>query len=306
MQITTISTSQNRGYVPIKSWDGVEAALNAFNNGSINDSRATNKKLYDDLGDTGGGMGAALITMGNAFMSEQKSDFVARMLEQAKSSIDDCGSWRGDYDYDGMGTAFFKTSVDIVLLDKEEDIYGIRLNAAYVGDKPEASMATHYNVERGIKQCVISIETEPASPDRFTFDFEIILRKLDGILATNEISGVEVAKAMMNSDSWSTPTFTLPGAEGYIVTIQPGRIGHRMNRVDDELVDQWSTNGSCLSGNLQRDYESDDENAKEKPTLRITVKKEGASDYGHDGVIWKTDEQEKIIALSNKIAAALR
>ena len=61
MQITEISTGQNRDFVPIKGWDGVEAALNAYNSGSINGSRATEQKLYDDAGDAGGGMGAALI-----------------------------------------------------------------------------------------------------------------------------------------------------------------------------------------------------------------------------------------------------
>lgn len=305
MQITTISTSQHRNYVPIKGWDGVEAALNAYNSGSINGSRATEQQLYKDASEDYGGMAVGLLALGGALIAQQKSDFVTRMLEQAKPTVADRGSWRGDYDYDGMGTAFFKTSVDIVLLDKEEDIYGISLNAAYVGDKPEANMAAYYGVERGIKQCFINLEAEPVSADGFTFDFEIILRKLDDVLATNDISGEEVVATLLSGDSWDTPTFNLSGVEGFVVTIQPGRVGHRMDRVDGELVDKWSANGSCLSGNLQRDYGSDDENAKEKPTLRIIVKKEGASDYGHDSVIWKTEEQEKIIALSNKIATAL-
>lgn len=306
MQITEISTSQHRDFVPIKGWEGVEAALNAYNSGSIDGSRATEQKLYDDAGDAGGGMGAALIGLGNAIMEQQKSNFVARMLEQAKPSIADCGSWCGDYDYDGMGTAFFKTTVNIVLLDKDEEVYGISLNAAYVGDKPEVNMATYFEVERGIKQCAVSIEAEPTSADGFTFDFEVILRKLDRVLDTSDISGEEVVAAIMAGDGWNSPSFVLPGPDGYEITLKTDRVGRRMGRVDGEPVDQWSSKDSCLFGNLQQDYGSDDENARLKPTLSIAIKKEGASDYGHDGVIWKTEDQEKIVALSNKIAAALR
>lgn len=306
MQITQVSTSQHRDYVPIKGWDGVEAALNAYNNGDINGSRATEQQLYKDSGEDHGNRAVGILALSGALMEQQKSRFVTCMLEQAKPVVADRGCWHGSYDYGAMGTAFFKTDVDIVLLDQEEDIYGISLNAAYVGDKPEANMATYYDVERGIKRCFVNVEAEPTSIDGFTFDFEIILRKLDDILGTNDISGEEVVAVMMADNGFGTPTFTLPGVNGYAVTIQPGCVGQRMNRVNGELVDRWSANGSCLLGNLERDYESDDENAKLKPTLRITVRKEGASDYGLDGLIWKTEEQEEIIALSNKIAAALR
>jgi hypothetical protein len=306
MQITAISTNQIRTLVPVKGWDSVEAALNAYNNGDINDSREAERQLSADLGKTDDGIGAALICLNGATAPDQKSDFITQMMKQAKSSIAEHDKWSGSYDYDGLNTAFFKTSVDIVRLDKQEDVYGISLQAAYVGKQPEVNLATFYAVERGIKQCSIDIEVEPTSADGFTFDFEVILGKLDDVLDTSHITGETIAAVMMAGDGWDTPIFTLPATDGYQITLQTGLVGNRMDRVGGKIVDRWSADGSCLLGNLLRDTTRADKNARKNPTLQITITKAGASHSGHTGVIWKTKEQEEIIALSNKIAAVLR
>jgi hypothetical protein len=305
MQIISVTTSERRAYVPITGWEGVKAALIAYESGRIESSRATEERLISDAHEEQGGAAAAFLTVGVALMAQTDS-FIARLLEEAKTGLKEQGCWYRSYDYDALDTNFLKTSVEIVRLDATEDTYAINLRASYVGDKPEADLATYLGVKRGLKHCYVDVKTEPTGPDQFTFDFETILRRLDAALETSAISGeAVVAELMACNDGW-TPRVTLPAPEGYEITIEPDLVGRRLDFISGAYCDRWSADGARLFGPLRRDYFNDDEYTKVKPTFRITLNQAGVNHYGHEGIVWQPEEQAKLIALSETIAAALR
>ncbi len=306
MEIREVSTGQHRQYVPLKGWDMVEAALTAYNSRQINGSRATEDQLVKDVTQESGQMAGAVLILGSAIMAGDKDAFVTRMIEEAKVAIEASGRWHGSYDYDAMGTAFFKSSVDIIVLDSETELHGVGLRAAYVGAEPEVHMATFFDTERCLKQSYIELEIEPSGKNRFTFDFEMMLRKLDSVLGTQRLKGSAIAKSMLHHDGWGSPAFALAHIDGVTVSIQTHRIGDRVDITDGERTVVWSRDGSCLSGPLQQDYSSRDEDAKCTPTMRIALMKEGTDGYDNRSLIWNRDEQRNMVALTDKIAAALR
>lgn len=300
MNITDINVFEHRHYVPIKGWDGVEAAFNDYNDGKISGSRATERQLVNDSSPNAG----AFMVLGLAIATQQKGNFVTRLLEEAKSGVDEYGFWRDSYDYDALGTPFFKSTVEIIRLDKQDDIYGISINAAHVGNEPEKNLAAYLDVERGISECIIVLDVAPASADDFRFDFEPLLRKLDAVLPTRKIAGKAVAKAMMPRQMWQEGSFTLAKVNGFSIVLKPTHVGSHITRVDGKLVKQWSAKGSVLTGKRERDYESKDETAKDTPRLRLTIKKD--SDSRNGDIVWKKDEQAALLDLGETIAAALR
>lgn len=61
-----------------------------------------------------------------------------RLAEQAVTVLKTTGRFNKDFDYDAMGTRFFKTSVNG---RRVQDKYVLELNAAYVGREPEKELA---------------------------------------------------------------------------------------------------------------------------------------------------------------------
>jgi hypothetical protein len=212
-----------------------------------------------------------------------------------------------------MGTSFFKTSVTITVLDRNQGMYGIGINAAYVGDEPEQGLADYFGIPRALLSCSVEVETEPLPDNRFEFDFEPVLRKLDTVLETKKITGGQVAQAIKPSKVDGEGFFLLQSKDGLSVRIRPGCVESRMLydrpiKAGQKPRDSWSVKGSVLSGELLQDYGSKDENAKKPPTFLIVVspaKQPDSDSYAETMPIWQPDQQEKAIDLVNKIAAAL-
>ena len=110
-------------------------ALFVYNGGSVEGSRATQNNLMDAVGDRGGGMGAAFLMMGGMMNSE---GFIGNLTKEAISELQSSGRFNRSFDYDAMGTNFFKTTVDG---KKVGDKYVLELCAAYVGSEPEKKLA---------------------------------------------------------------------------------------------------------------------------------------------------------------------
>ena len=193
------------------------------------------------------------------------------------------------------------------------DMYGIGLWAAYVGDEPEAGLADHLGIPRTLLSCNIEVETRPVSKNRFEFDFEPVLRKLNTVLDIKNLTGKQVAKAMLQKDESGDDrgSFILAERDGLRVYIQPGRVERRMvfDRATRRDRDTWSFKDSIFSGELARDYDKEDENAKVNPTFLIVVSSTDQIDLGYrkeTRPMWHPDQQQKAIDLANKIAAALQ
>jgi len=299
MKITGVSVNECRRYVPLKGWESVTKALTDFASGATCHSRSAETKSINDIGESSadGAMAVGLYLYAGA-LTGGRSDFVDRLLAEAKTKLSSKDGFSKSYDYDGVG-AFHKTIVDIKVLDRKQDLYGIGLYAAYVGEKPEEGLAAHLGFPRTLLWCAVETKTKPRGK-RFEFDFERTLRLLDPTLGTEGIAGTSVVEALMASKDDDSPSFALPDKDGFILRIGPGRIGQRlMYERGKEPHDTWSAVQAKFSGELARDYTSPDPKATRAPTFLITVS-------SGTGPIWQPDRQARAVALANEIAAALR
>lgn len=309
MQITRVSVGENRRFVPVKGWDSVEKAITLFADGRSRASRETERVTVDDIEQRSGALGVGMFLLGSLEIGS-RSTLVDQMLKEAKQALTTRATFDKHYDYDGMGTSFFKTSVTIKKLG--DDMYGIGLYAAYAGDKPESGLAESLSIPRALVSCSIEVESAPLPDSRFEFDFEPVLRMLDGLLDTKDITGVQVAEAMMTEDTYgeSRPVFSLPDTDGMRITIHPGRVERRFDyQRDGARRDTWSVNGSVFAGELGRDWNSDDENVKAPPTFCITISSAEELDLGYRkeaAPMWNPEQQQKALAFAKRIATMLQ
>src|SRR3989338_6698899 len=84
-------------------------AIVVYNGGSVPGARATQNNLTDAISEQHGGLGAGLILLAGARNSE---GFTERLVEEAVSSLKSCGRFHRSFDYDAMGTNFFKTTIE--------------------------------------------------------------------------------------------------------------------------------------------------------------------------------------------------
>jgi len=308
MKIVKVSIHRGRRGIPVKGWKSVVNAINTYANGFTCGSGATEQVTAEAIGKSHGSNGGLAIDVssrGDAVVG-CRSQLVDNLLKEAEECLRTRANFSKSYEYDGMSTPFFKTSVCIGVLDRKQDMYSIGINAAYVGDGPEQGLADHFGIPRMLLSCAVEVETEPLLGNRFEFDFEPVLRKLDAVLDTKKITGKQVVEAMMTQDEDRRISLVLQVEDGLEVRIQPGKVEDRMKYTQGKLRDTWSSNGIVLSGELQRDYDNENPNAKVAPTFLIVVCSLQRDDLGWNLPIWRLDRQEKAIDLANKIAAALQ
>jgi hypothetical protein len=134
-KITNVETADYRRGIILDSPEEFAQALIVYNGGSVEGARATQNNLMDAVGDQGGGMGAALLLLGGA---RNADGFTERLTQEALSELQSSGRFHRSFDYDAMGTNFFKTTVNGKQVG---DKYVLELNAAYVGSAPENKLA---------------------------------------------------------------------------------------------------------------------------------------------------------------------
>src|SRR3989338_1431573 len=159
MQITSVVGSENCRGIPLKGWDSVKAALQAYSEGKARGARATTNHQAEAIEQMGGGLAVGLMLYAGALAGSPDA-FVERMLQEAETAIRRNSRWNRHYDYDGQGN-FFKTTVEIELRDKDEDVYVLNVHAAYVGDAPEQGLADFLGVPRTLLSKSVVVTTEP-------------------------------------------------------------------------------------------------------------------------------------------------
>lgn len=307
MKIVSVSTRENRHLIPVQGWDSVEKVLSIYANGYTSSARAAERVTADEIERSAGGMGAGLFALAGIEFSKNRTPLVTSLLSKAKEALKDRDSFRESWDYDGMGTPFFKASLEIDVLDRGQDMYAIGISAAYVGDKPEQGLAEHLGVPRTLFSSAVEVEAEPFPDNRFEFDFDPIMRRLDAVLDTAAITGEQVANSMMHlEDGESRPGLVLKEKDGFQIGIHPGRVECRFNYLSGSKQDTWTIKGSVMSGLLKRDYGSDDPEAKATPTMEIVVSSTQRNRWGGGMPIWQPDQQQKVSGIIEEIAATLR
>lgn len=125
--------------IPLKGFDSVVAALNKFAFGLSGDSRATQNNLQEGVARMSGAEG--LYFLEQVTSDKNVHSFVEDMLTKARHAVCVRGRWSRSFDYDAMGTSFFKSTVDIDRLPEHQDGYLLQLSAAYVGKQVEDKLA---------------------------------------------------------------------------------------------------------------------------------------------------------------------
>lgn len=300
MKIMSVIGSESCRGIPLKGWDSVKAALQAYSEGKAQGARATTNHQLDAVGQgPHGGMAVALTLYAGA-LTGHPDEFVEHMLKQAEPAIKKTGHWGAHYDYDAMGTNFFKTSVDIDLRDKENDIYVLKINAAYVGDEPEQGLADFLGVPRTLLSKSIVITTEPLNETQFAIDFSELYIRAGFLLCLDSEVGQKIVAQMMTGDRFSSPPVFVLMDDGDIrVTVSLGHVERRFHQDDGYTQDTWKTDGSILMGLLANSYKKPAQ--KEQPTFIITVsKKESEEEWGYSPV-WDAELRAKIVSLADKI-----
>lgn len=321
MQISKISVAENRRLVPVKGWEGVTAALNIFANGGTRGSRDTERVTVDAIDKNHGGLASGFFLLGSQQIAGSNK-IVDRFLAEAKERFGNLtqNEFQKSYDYDGMGSSFFKTTVSVAKIDMrpEHEIYGIGLYAAYVGDKPEIGLAEALQVKRMLTSASVEIEVEPTGPNRFEFDFEPVFRKVDGFLDTaKSYTGGQIARyfaSVTTEDedkgfgAWTFLYGSSDASEPLVVTLSLGKVESRLvhDRGSRKPRTTWSAEGDLFCGELARDYSSEDHDAKAKPTFIISAAHRIQRRFGGAHPIWEPALQERAIALANRIADALK
>jgi hypothetical protein len=301
MRIKEVRTEQYHRYIPVKGWDNVEALLNLFEKGYPTETNsAENQELISIT--RAHGPTAALLYLETTSLME-KSGLTDEILTNAKQTLKSRESWTRDFDYDGMGTSFFKTSVKIKFLDRSQDLYAIGFYASYVGDQPEKDLAAHINAERCLIWSEVIIQTEKIG-NQFTFDFDCIVDRIAPVLEVKNITGMDIARQMKKVDENNRNIdYVLKSDVGYQVTINPGEVESRYIVDKGKFINTWTIRNAKLSGKLAKDYEKN--NGYKSPTIVISLSDRRKNSYGYDNFpIWQSERKKHIIDLTNKIVEA--
>lgn len=305
MKITNVTVEHYDRGIPLKGWDSVKSALNLYASGRTSSSRATEENQMQAIGQTSGALGLGLYLFAAPHMQGAGNQFVDRMLEEAESALNGRDHWSRHYDYDGMGV-FFKTSVEISILDRKEELYMLEINAAYVGTKPEAGLAKELGIPQALRRYSVIVQVRPEDATHFDFDFGEILQALKGVLKINPNIGEEVARHFVTGDRfhdarpWPVYLDEIIG-----ITLGPGRVENRF--VYDEpgkAHDTWTVDGSVLHGLLDTSYK--DKSKKEPPTFILTIGSAKQDRLGYSLPVWDMDLKDQIDVLSNQIADAMK
>ncbi len=305
MQITSVVGSENCRGIPLKGWDSVRAALQAYSEGKARGARATSNHQAEAIEQMGGGLAVGLMLYAGALAGSPDA-FVERMLNEAETAIRRNGRWNRHYDYDSQGN-FFKTTVEIELRDKKEDIYVLNVHAAYVGDAPEQGLADFLGVPRTLLSKSVVITTEPLDASRFAFDFSQIYEGIGGLLGLDANVGQQIAEHMMSGDQFDGPKGFVLKEDGDVrVTLSLGRVERRfVHEGDRKFRDTWRRDGSIVIGLLDESYE--DRSKKEAPTFVITVSQKPTDEnqYGYTPV-WDAELRQRITTLADEIGKAMQ
>lgn len=304
MKVTNVKVEHyNRG-IPLKGWKSVRIALITYSQGHTASSQATRDNLIAATAQVGGAMGLGIYSLFDHARGSASS-FVMEMLEEAESALKSRDSWSRHYDYDGVGI-FHKTSVDISILDRKEDLYMLEVSAAYVGTKPEAGLAEELGIPQALRRYSVIVQVRPEDATHFAFDFGEILQALKGVLNINSNIGKEVAKHFVTGDRFhDAKPWPVYLDEIVNVTLGTGRVENRF--VYDEpgkARDTWTVDGSILHGLLDSSYE--DQSKKEPPTFILTIGSAKQDRLGYSQPVWDEDLKDQIDILSNQIAEAMK
>ncbi len=303
MKIKKVTQTGYAQGILLTGWQAVVEALAAYDLGCVPGSRATRQELTKAMGSTEhGNAQIAMVDMATARLNQGSKplSFIVREAEEALTATGE--SWSQFFDYDGLGTSFFKTNVEISIFNREKDMFVLGLNAARVERKPEEELARYLKAERVLYWQRVTVEVETLPGNNCTFDFEAIFRRLDDTLATQERSGKEFVKDLLVVSAQDVPILPIYTKNPIVVTLglSDENVRRRFDLEDRVRVDTWCPEGSLLHCQLAESITKKEE--KLPPTFALTVRHICGRDSS--APIWKSEERKQVLALADHIAAA--
>lgn len=286
LKITNVRISEHRTGIPLKGWDNVHDALRTFQTGKTRSARVTQRNLKDNIARDYSEAGLELIYAASDRMNAGR-DMVDEMLHDAEVAVKgERGRWSRDFDYDAMGTCFFKSTVDITRVPNEEDVYLLGLNAAYVGREVEDGLAKTLGIEQGLQWKVVVAELEPVGA-KFRVNFDEVVDRIKPLYETldpvpapkpryywsilnkateaaeqgekTNLSGEKIVRTMLATDEYTfgANPFVLGLKNGIEISLSLGQVGDRfsLNRNTGKKEQElWEVDGAVLTGPLAESY----------------------------------------------------
>lgn len=305
MKVTNVTVDHYSRGIPLKGWKSVRIALLTYSKGQTASSRATQDNQVAAMTQVGGAMGLGIYALFEQARGPESS-FVMEMLKEAESALKNRDSWARHYDYDGVGI-FHKTSVDISILDRKEDLYMLEISAAYVGTQPEIDLAEQLGIPLALQRYSVIVQVESEDETHFAIDFGQIMPAISKLYANNKRdSGQEIASHFMSGDKYHDPKpWPLYIDEKTSFTLAPGRVEQRfVYEKPGEPIDTWENEGSILRGLLDTSYE--DRSKKVPPSFVLTLTNKQTDYLGHSKPIWDEKFKRNIEILSGQIADAMK
>lgn len=309
MKIVSVTPTEYYGYIPIKGLDAVEDALNLFASGNPKGSRNAGNQLMKDIGDTFGGEAVAYYVLGESRMDGNGNTFVKdRIMNEARAILATRDAAHFSFDYDGWGP-FRKTTINIQVLDRSEDLYALRIYAAYVGEKPEIGLAEALEVERGLLWAAANIETEPVGK-MFEFNLTYVLMRLVEDMDTESwlmgaVSPVEIADSFLKQiGKGDKPSLLIYKSGDLSVTLAIKDVERPIHYVDGKYQLTWSCEDGVVRGPLLKSYT--DPNAYQAPLFSIFVQGASVNEDYRTKIIYLPGKKAEVLALRDQIAAVFQ
>lgn len=172
-------------------------ALQMYDRG-VPKAGATQQNLLDAVEQESGTMGVGLALLAGLHNS---NGFIGRLCNDLQGELSARGRFYRSFDYDAMGTNFFKTTVEA---KKEHGKYLLSLNAAYVGDEPEINLAAAIQKPRALYWANINATLSLVDEWWFNIDLRKALKKIP--IQNKKIESL--AAAIADRDSTIAPDFT--------------------------------------------------------------------------------------------------
>jgi hypothetical protein len=303
-RIIGVETDEHCDGIIFDSLKDIEHALRFYNGeeGYLPESRATSDNLIQEVGKSSGLLGIGLLFLAGGKKSENR-DFIGTMMQQIKAGLADRGRHEESYDYDGMGTNFFKTSVRVEVADGK---FILAINAAYVGDEPEKKLAKKLERTLALRKASVSIAMSVVDNWWFKINIEEALRKVLP-LTKKDLNAIV---ASICSDGGSNFKFTLEqGDEKFSIGI--GLRCDRHFRVigpdgKQNRKDFLSADGMNIAGAAWRAYRNEGEDAKPvEPRLILSFKYYGSNSWPDDPIV-SSEKAKLLLQLRDEIAMKVR
>ena len=302
--VIKLETGEKYDGIIFDSLKDVEHALRFYNGeeGFLPESRATSDNLIQDVEKSAGPLAAGLVILAGGKRNAGR-DFVGTMMLKIKAGLAERGRHNESYDYDGMGTSFFKTSVEVEAAG-EKFVLGI--NAAYVGDKPEKMLAKKLERPTALRNASVSIAMSVIDEWWFKINIEEVFRKV------LPLTKMELKNMVANicSDHGSRPSILLK-RDGERFTIGVNLKCDRHYRITlpggkEDRKDFLSAKGMNIAGAAWGAYRNEGEVAKPVEPMLVLSFKYYDRDSWADNPIVSVEKAEALLKLREEIAAKIR